>query len=386
MTVVRVRAASSERRIEISRLRDDMAQLRSQRAGLEQFFSDPSTRMVTRQAAFLNTLIDERSFPWTQFFLDLEHVLPGGVRILALSPSLSGDHLQVKMRVGALSDKSKLDFLQALEDAPEFSGLRLNAETRPGKGEGADVVELELVADYRTVAQSEVARHSPSAPAGELRSAERASPPSRQKARSLPLRDPAPPNPSDSAIVELPKPAPSAPAAAFQLPSISPGRALEDSVRGTAGRGDTPPATFGGALPRGGAMLREGAMPHGGAGAGYAGGAVQLLTPDQGVDFSGYLNQVVASVRREWYSIMPESAKTGDRGRVVIDFKIARDGSVLPPEPLLRLTSGEEPLDNAAMGSIRGASPFPPLPSDYSGPYIELRFTFRYNLPQDPAP
>ncbi|HUJ41114.1 MAG TPA: hypothetical protein VLW54_11260 [Candidatus Acidoferrales bacterium] len=145
------RAASSERRTEISRLESDMAQLRSQRADLERFFSDPSTRLVTQQAGFLNGIIDERSFPWTQFFLDLEHRLPGGVRILSLSPALSGDRLQVKMRIGALSDKSKLDFLKALEEAPEFSGLQLLSETRPAPGQETDVVQVELSADYRAL-------------------------------------------------------------------------------------------------------------------------------------------------------------------------------------------------------------------------------------------
>jgi TonB family protein len=126
-------------------------------------------------------------------------------------------------------------------------------------------------------------------------------------------------------------------------------------------------------------------MGGGGAGDGYLGGAVQMLTPDQGVDFNSYLARVVASVKRYWYSVMPESARMGDRGRVVIDFKIMRDGSVPMPEPLLRMTSGKEPLDRAAMNSIRGASPFEPLPSAFSGPYIELRFIFLYNLPLEAA-
>ena len=195
--------------------------------------------------------------------------------------------------------------------------------------------------------------------------------------RSIPpQRNPAVPT------IESVKPVPNTPDKPFTLPSMSPGRALEDSVRGAMSKGGTTGTTFGGAIPRGGG---GGIGGGGGAGGGYLGGAVQMLTPDQGVDFSGYLNQVVASVRREWLTIMPESARMGDRGRVVIDFRIMRDGFVPRPDPLLRLTSGKEPLDNAAMGSIRGASPFPPLPSAFSGPYIELRFIFLYNLPLDAA-
>jgi TonB family protein len=117
----------------------------------------------------------------------------------------------------------------------------------------------------------------------------------------------------------------------------------------------------------------------GGGGDGFLGGGLQMLTPDQGVDFSSYLNRVVDRVRREWYSVMPESARMGDRGRVVCDFKIMRDGSVPLPEPILRSTSTKEPLDRAALSAIRGSSPFEQLPPAFSGPYIELRFIFFYN-------
>jgi Tfp pilus assembly protein PilN len=149
LKVVRDRAATSERRDEVARIEKEMEGYRAQRRDLEAFFSDPATRLVTQRAAFLNGLIDARSFPWTQFFLDLEHRLPGGVRILTLSPSLSGDTVQARMHVGALSDKSKLEFLKALETAPEFSSIELVSETRPARGEDRDVVELDLTVNYR---------------------------------------------------------------------------------------------------------------------------------------------------------------------------------------------------------------------------------------------
>jgi len=149
MRMIQDRASTSARRTEMERLRTDIAAMRTQRADLEKFFADPSTRLVTQQAAFLNSIIDDRSFPWTQFFLDLERRLPGGVRILTVTPSLSGDQVRVKMRVGALNDKSKLDFLKALEEAKEFSGLELVSESRPAKtADDNDVVQLDLEADY----------------------------------------------------------------------------------------------------------------------------------------------------------------------------------------------------------------------------------------------
>ena len=92
-----------------------------------------------------------------------------------------------------------------------------------------------------------------------------------------------------------------------------------------------------------------------------------------------------ASVKRNWYAIMPESAEMGDRGRVVLDFKIQRDGSVPDPDPQMMSSSQKEPLDRAASSAIRASSPFEPLPSEFSGPYIELRFIFLYNIPLSDA-
>ena len=120
--------------------------------------------------------------------------------------------------------------------------------------------------------------------------------------------------------------------------------------------------------------------PGGGSGGGLLSQGYELLTPTEGVDFTNYLARVLASVRRNWYAVIPESARLGDKGRVVLQFRILRNGSVPFPEPALLLGSGKEPLDRAALSAIRASNPFEPLPPAFSGPFIELRFIFLYNL------
>jgi TonB family protein len=154
--------------------------------------------------------------------------------------------------------------------------------------------------------------------------------------------------------------------------TVSPGRALQESAQ-EALRGGASPQQFGEMLP--------GAPSGGGGGQGFLGGGLEMLTPTEGVDFTSYLARIVASVKRNWLSVMPESARLGEQGRVVLQFRIFRDGLVPNSEPGLMGTSGKEPLDRAAISSIRASSPFPPLPAAFSGPYIELRFMFLYNLP-----
>ncbi len=169
------------------------------------------------------------------------------------------------------------------------------------------------------------------------------------------------------------------------LPRLSPGKALEESMRGSSRGSSSNQGGFADPIPR--RPGEGGSAPGGGGGGGdgLLGGAIQMLTPDEGVDFTNYLDRVLASVRRNWYAIIPESARMGDKGRVVLQFRIMRDGTVPYPEPNLLLTSTKEPLDRAAMSSIRASNPFGPLPPGFSGPYIELRFIFLYNLPLEAA-
>jgi len=116
---------------------------------------------------------------------------------------------------------------------------------------------------------------------------------------------------------------------------------------------------------------------------GQAYGGMAMLTPDQGVDFSTYLARVQASVQRNWEAVMPESVMLGEKGWVELQFKIMRDGSVPQGYPILVRTSSKEPLDRAAISSIRASNPFEPLPPAFTGPFIELRAIYLYNLPPE---
>jgi TonB family protein len=169
------------------------------------------------------------------------------------------------------------------------------------------------------------------------------------------------------------------------LPKQSTRSAIEDSLRASsknANAGGRSGAVVGPMPKTPGA---QGVPGSGGQGGGSFGNGYEILTPTEGVDFSDYMARVLASVRRNWYAVMPESAQLGDRGRVMLQFRIMRNGSVPGDEPNQLLSSGKEPLDRAAVSAIRSSNPFQPLPQAFSGPYIELRFVFLYNLPIEAA-
>ncbi len=134
-----------------SRLEAEIVQFQKQRRDLDKAFQDPQTHQVMDRAAFLNSLIQQRSFPWTQIFMDLERELPEGVRVVNIAPRMHEGRVEVKLVVGASSDESKVKFLKTLEESPEFSRIQVQSETRPTRPGETDQVVLELVAWYKTL-------------------------------------------------------------------------------------------------------------------------------------------------------------------------------------------------------------------------------------------
>ena len=122
-----------------------------------------------------------------------------------------------------------------------------------------------------------------------------------------------------------------------------------------------------------------------GHGQGSFGNGYEILTDLQGVDFDDYMHRMLENVRRNWYAVMPQSALLGERGRVLLRFKIMANGSVPNDDPSREMGSGKEPLDRAAISAIRSSNPFEPLPSAFHGPYIEIRIMFLCNLPIEDA-
>src|ERR1700751_1152697 len=105
-------------------------------------------------------------------------------------------------------------------------------------------------------------------------------------------------------------------------------------------------------------------------------GGLDVLSDTQGVDFGPYLQRILQDVKENWYHLIPESAEM-KKGKLAIEFAITRDGKVA--DMGLVATSGDVALDRPAWGSITASNPFPPLPGDFTGPYLALRFRFYYN-------
>jgi TonB family protein len=193
--------------------------------------------------------------------------------------------------------------------------------------------------------------------------------PAQQAAQNAPgVQAPSAPRPEPTPqpqIVEV-KPAPEGPKVLFGG-SVSASTAVEQAARAAA-------ANRVGGYGDGGTSFTQGRQ-------GGAASSLDVLSDTMGVDFGPYLARVKHDVQINWYDLVPESARSPlfKQGKVAIQFAILKDGRVSAMQ--LAGSSNDVALDRAAWGGINGSNPFPPLPSDFKGDYLLLRFTFFYNPP-----
>jgi type IV pilus assembly protein PilN len=143
--VYSVRKADEALNTRIDQASREMAALIRQHEALEQFFKRPENARLADRSAYLNTLIDAKSLNWTRMFMDLEKVMPPGVRLISIEPHIEKGQVQIRFQAHAANDEAKLQFLRVLEKSPAFSGVIENQEIPDERGGG---VQLSLVAIY----------------------------------------------------------------------------------------------------------------------------------------------------------------------------------------------------------------------------------------------
>jgi hypothetical protein len=69
-------------------------------------------------------------------FMDLERILPGGVRIISVEPKQDSGHVELTLTIGAAGDDVKLQFIHALETSKQFSEVQIRSDVTPTLGNG----------------------------------------------------------------------------------------------------------------------------------------------------------------------------------------------------------------------------------------------------------
>lgn len=119
-------------------------------------------------------------------------------------------------------------------------------------------------------------------------------------------------------------------------------------------------------LSRGGSGYGNPGNPGGGGG---APGIDSVREPD----FGPYMRELQRRIKMNW-----DPPKGNESKRVVLLFKIARDGRLLSARVFK--SSGIPNADKAALNAVELTAPFRPLPADFRGGSIDIQFTFDYNV------
>ena len=241
----------------------------------------------------------------------------------------------------------------------------LNPPTAPKIKPPAPVINQKLVQQLQ-----KQAREAPRAPEPTPQPATPPPPPPPEVAHNTapPVPTPAMPLPS------APKPSPSIDLASAPRPSPSIAQNsqsahsnLQDAMRGALS-GKSSGATLPG-LPGSGGPLQAG---------------TQILSDTGDWDYTAYMRRLHNDIQRNWDPLIPPEVEPPlmKKGITGIRFIILRDGQISGRhQPVLETPSGDVSLDKAAWYAITSEGQFPKLPSEYKGPYLDLRVGFFYNTP-----
>jgi len=90
-------------------------------------------------------------------------------------------------------------------------------------------------------------------------------------------------------------------------------------------------------------------------------------------NFAPYMRELQSRIKYNW-----DPPKGNESKRVVLLFRIAKNGQLLSNK--VSKSSGLPAADRAALNAVEVTAPFRPLPAEFKGQYIDIQFTFDYNV------
>lgn len=132
-------------------------QFQQERQRNEARMHQPQNMAVLERSQFLNAVFAQKSFSWTAVMMDLEKVLPAGVQVTSIEPSISKEgEVNIRLRISGDRDKS-VQLMRNLETSQRFVAPRLAGESaqaqESGRTPGATQtmpggVEFEILSRY----------------------------------------------------------------------------------------------------------------------------------------------------------------------------------------------------------------------------------------------
>ena len=125
---------------------------------------EPQNRAVLERSQFLNDLFARKSFSWTAVMMDLERVLPAGVQVTSIEPSITAEgDVNIHLRVSGQRELA-VDLVRNLERSQRFLAPRLvneSSQTKEPNGQAPVVqtgvpggVEFDILSGYNPLPAS----------------------------------------------------------------------------------------------------------------------------------------------------------------------------------------------------------------------------------------
>jgi len=123
----------------VAREQDRRNELAGREADLKRHLDQPENRALLREVQFVNSVIDERRFSFTEMESKVTALLPPEVRLTALSMPDSGGEPLIRIGVEGSSEGPVETFLINIEDSPDFKDTMITGTGFDEKGNGAPV-------------------------------------------------------------------------------------------------------------------------------------------------------------------------------------------------------------------------------------------------------
>ncbi len=123
-----IQPAEQETRVESEALGARAAELGSR-------LDRPEATAKLNEIGFLNNLIARKNLSWTRLFADLEDLVPDGVHLVTLTPTIGKDgliNLRITLQAKSIADAT--EFVKRLETSAVFSNIVLAAEEKTDSG------------------------------------------------------------------------------------------------------------------------------------------------------------------------------------------------------------------------------------------------------------
>jgi type IV pilus assembly protein PilN len=137
------RAANVQKR-ELQAQIANREQIKSQ---AQAYLDEAKNRSTRDESQFINGLIARKAFSWTDVLMDLEQMMPPGIHVTTIRPSIN-DNNQLELHLSVAGSRERaIELVRRMEDSPHFRNAAMVSESSEESKEGPKL-QFNIVSIY----------------------------------------------------------------------------------------------------------------------------------------------------------------------------------------------------------------------------------------------